>query len=110
LSGTVTFYEFAFFSLLERFCLDKILVYSNELITLDESASKSEPFSFWEKWSGSCPQIYNVAVDVLSIPATSAPSERVFSRASFVLARNRHNLSDEKLEMEVFYKMNSDFL
>lgn len=54
--------------------------------------------------------MHNIAVDVLCIPATSAPSERVFSRASFVLARKRHNLCDEKLENGVFYKMNIEFL
>ena len=56
------------------------------------------------------PQIFNVAVDVLSIPATSAPCERIFSRVGCVLGRNRHNLDDQKLEAEVFYKFNNDFL
>ena len=50
------------------------------------------------------------ALAVLSIPATSAPVERIFSHASFILGRNRHNLSDEKLEEELFYKVNVEFI
>lgn len=79
--------------------------------TLDSSSAMDiEPFSFWEKRKEKLPKIYDIAVDILSIPATSAPTERVFSRASFVLKRNRHNLCDAKLEAEVFFKFNMEFL
>ena len=51
-----------------------------------------------------------LALAVLSIPATSAPVGRIFSHASFILRRNRHNSSDEKLEEELFYKVNVEFI
>ena len=54
--------------------------------------------------------MYNIAVDALSVPATTAPVERVFSRASYILSKKRHNLSNEKLEMELLCKFNSDLL
>ena len=85
----------------------ELVMYSN--VILEETITQN-PFQFWKENSSKFPQIFNVAVDVLSIPATSAPCERIFSRAGFVLGRNRHNLDDQKLEAEVFYKFNNDFL
>ena len=74
------------------------------------SAHFPSPYLLWEKLADKCPVTYSIAVDVLSVPATSAPSERVFSRASHVLGKNRHNLSDANLEKEVFFKFNAEFL
>ena len=54
--------------------------------------------------------MYNIAVDALSVPATTAPVERVFSRASYILSKIRQNLSNEKLEMKLLCKFNSDLL
>ena len=53
--------------------------------------------------------MYNIAVDALSVPATTAPVERVFSRASYILSK-KDNVSNEKLEMELLCKFNSDLL
>ena len=35
--------------------------------------------------------LYNIAVDVLSVSATAAPVERVFSRASYILSKKDYN-------------------
>ncbi len=86
-------------------------MYFCDLKRSDEiSAANEDCLTFWKNRAMKSPKTYNVGVDVLSIPATSGPCEWVFSRASFILSKNRHNLSDEKLEKEIFYKMNIEFL
>ena len=83
-------------------------VYINEIGTTGDVCCNI--FEFWLERKERLPLMYNVAVDVLSVPATTAPVERVFSRASYILSKKRHNLSNEKLEMELLCKLNSDML
>lgn len=84
--------------------------YLSELKASGGTFLSVDPFAFWNERKDKYPFMYNVAVDVLAIPATSAPVERVFSRASFILSRKRHNLEDKKLESELFYKVNIEFM
>lgn len=86
--------------------------FQNELkiYLLDAKSTTSDPLDYWKAKRQSLPILYSIAVDVLSVPATSAPVERVFSKASLVLKKNRHNLSNEKMELEVFFKFNSKFI
>ena len=67
-------------------------------------------FNFWAKQLDILLQMYNLAIHVLSIPATSAPVERIFSKAKYILSRQRHNLKDKNLESELLFKVNFDFL
>src|SRR4051794_16680459 len=50
--------------------------------TSSTSSKEGDCFSFWKNRAEKLPKMYNVALDILSVPATSAPVERVFSRAS----------------------------
>lgn len=83
--------------------------YLDELVNSSISTSEN-PFEFWCRRASKYTELLSISVDVLAIPATSAPTERIFSQASFLLTRKRHNLDDEKLESELFYKVNSRFL
>ena len=74
------------------------------------SFAAGDPCTFWINRTEKFPHLQKVALAVLSIPATLAPVERIFSHASFILGRNLHNLSDEKLEEELFYKVNVEFI
>ena len=80
-------------------------VYVSEMRKL---ANHNDAFAFWSEQKERLPLMYNVAVDVLSVPATTAPVERMFSRASYILSKKRHNLSDEKLEIELLCKFNAE--
>jgi hypothetical protein len=75
-----------------------------------KTVAGDDPLEYWKRKKDALPIIYSVAVDILAIPATSAPVERVFSKASLVLKKNRHNLSDEKMELEVFFRFNSKYI
>jgi hypothetical protein len=54
--------------------------------------------------------MFYFACDILAIPASTAPLERVFSVASQVLGNNRHSISDANLQKELFIRCNKIFL
>ena len=59
-------------------------------ITLSERA---DPITFWVENESSYPLLSAVAIDLLSIPASSAPVEHVFSIASEFTMGKRNRLS-----------------
>jgi len=65
---------------------------------------------FWVQHEQIYPDIANIAFDVLTIPASSAPVERVFSTAEHVSAGKRNRISGVKFEREVLIKKNKSFL
>ena len=62
---------------------------------------------FWINEKNHFPKLYNVALDVLGTPATSAPLEGIFSQASAVLDGRRYRLNEKSLEAELFLRVNS---
>ena len=71
--------------------------------TVESLADSVDLLEYWESQSHEYPLISAVAVDILAIPATSAPVERVFSSAGESTAGKRNRLSDKNLEREVLY-------
>ena len=65
---------------------------------------------FWVDHEQIYPSLADVAFDILTIPASSAPVERVFSTAGTVSAGKQNRLSGAKLEREVLIKKNKTFL
>ena len=59
---------------------------------------------------GKFPLLSLLAQDVLSIPAASAPVERVFSTAGAASSGKSGRLSGENLEIKVFLQRNRAFL
>ncbi len=73
-------------------------------------SSKTAPaiqdeLEFWDN-NADFSLLKDVAVCVLSIPATSAPVERTFSIAGNILADERLRLSDSNLENQIMIKVN----
>ena len=67
------------------------------LSCLDRS---KDPFQWWKTEGKSrFPKLYKLAVRYLSIPATSVPSERIFSSAGEVISKKRNRISDENARM-----------
>ncbi len=65
---------------------------------------------FWLKNQGQYPKLYQVALDILACPATSAPSERAFSQCTIATKGFKGAISDEKLERTVMLKMNKKLI
>jgi hypothetical protein len=51
-----------------------------------------------------------LAERILAIPATSAPSERVFSSAANIVDKKRVRLKPENIDLLVFLRGNKDFV
>lgn len=61
---------------------------------------------YWENNKLKYPALYNLAMKVLTVPAKSAPVERVFSRGGIILRPHRARLSAKLFEMLMFLKCN----
>ena len=66
-----------------------------------------DPLGWWSSHQHMLPYLCKVARHLLCIPATSVPSERVFSTAGDVVTAQRSCLSAEHVDMLVFLKTNA---
>ena len=78
--------------------------------SVEALAEHADPISYWEGMMQEYPLISSVALDILSIPASSAPIERVFSTAGESTIGKRNRLADHNLEREIILKKNKHYL
>lgn len=64
----------------------------------------------WAKYNDRFPQLYKLALKVLSVPATSAPMERVFSQGGLMMRPHRARLGHKMLQSFIFLKCNQTLL
>ena len=81
--------------------------YFDSVETLSEAV---DPLSYWENQVQDYPILSSIALDILAVPASSAPVERVFSTAGDSTAGKRNRLADQSLEREILLKKNKHFL
>ncbi|XP_049302956.1 E3 SUMO-protein ligase ZBED1-like [Bactrocera dorsalis] len=65
------------------------------------------PLNYWDSKKATFPELYELSKKYLCIPATSVPSERVFSKAGQIINDRRNRLKGEKLDQILF--LNSNF-
>lgn len=61
------------------------------------SVSKLQPLEFWSQYHSQFPVLAAMARDILAVPATSASSERVFSKTRGFIPYQRNRLSPKKI-------------
>jgi len=66
----------------------------------------SNPLTFWQQNTHLYPNLSKVARKYLCIPATSTPSERLFSSAGFIVNARRALLDPESVNMLTFLSAN----
>ena len=72
------------------------------------ATSPIDPLAWWKLHGSRFPRISKLAIKYrLAIPASSAPSERVFSRAKLIQQRQRWNLLPQRLEACIMLKHNA---
>lgn len=71
-----------------------------------EESVKIEILAYWQANKGKYPALQSLAVKHLFVPATSTPSERVFSACGQALTERRCRLSPAMLEKLMFLKFN----
>lgn len=64
---------------------------------------KTDPLKWWNSRNmGSQKYLYEVAMKFMSVPATSVPSERVFSKAGQLITERQNRLSGKNIDMLLF--------
>ncbi len=68
---------------------------------------QSDPFKWWsEEGVKRFPLLCQLARKYLSFPATSVPSERVFSAAGEIVSKKRSRISNENVRTLIFLHAN----
>ncbi|XP_068244012.1 zinc finger BED domain-containing protein 4-like [Palaemon carinicauda] len=65
-----------------------------------------DPLKWWKMHSVLFPKLHALAKKFLCIPATSVPSERLFSKAGELISHRRSALSDKNINMILFFNKN----
>ena len=72
----------------------------------EKSSPDEDPLKWWKQNEHRFPQIAIVAKRVLAVPATSVPSERIFSATGLLINKLRNRLSSEIVDAIVFMNKN----
>ena len=71
-------------------------------MALKEEGVKGDLLSFWEKNSKKWPKLSQVTENILSVPAASTSSERVFSMGGLTINDRRTQLSEKNVDGLLF--------
>ena len=71
---------------------------------------KYDPFEWWRVNKIQYPRLAKLAQKYLSIPATSVPSERLFSDAGNLITQDRNRLSPHLVNQMMFLKRNRKYI
>jgi hypothetical protein len=97
--------------MLGNICYAEFQRYKNVSIALHNiDGSFNDPLAWWKKNATKFPLLATLAREYLAIPATSAPSERIWSRASRVLSLKRASLKAEVAQRIMFVNENLSIL
>jgi len=77
-----------------------------QYFSLLHSNRKSKPIDFWIKHKILLGELFNLALKYLVIPATSVPSERIFSKAGEIMPAKRNRTHPKNLDMLIFLNKN----
>ena len=66
----------------------------------------TDVYEWWSEKKSSYPNLYELTKKYLFVPATSAPAERVFSCAGWLLNQRRTRLIGKHVDALIFLKMN----
>jgi hypothetical protein len=67
-------------------------------LDLPQMNSSIDLINWWENQKTSFSSLYKMAIDILNIPATSVPSEQIFSKAGEVVSKSRNRLSKDSIQ------------
>lgn len=72
----------------------------------DEDGTDDDPLAWWRRKEPLFPRLARLARKYLALPASSAPSERIFSKMNAVVDKRRASLDPDRVERLVFIKDN----
>uniref|UniRef100_A0A671NDY4 HAT C-terminal dimerisation domain-containing protein n=1 Tax=Sinocyclocheilus anshuiensis TaxID=1608454 RepID=A0A671NDY4_9TELE len=77
---------------------------------IQSSPIEEDPLMFWAHNKDKYPHLHTLALKVLSVPASSAPVERVFSAGGLLMRPHRASLGSKMLSSLIFLKCNNGLL
>jgi hypothetical protein len=101
---------------LHAVCASELSRYLHDVINkgacpmYDADDAFNDPLKWWKESCAKYPYVANIARKYLAIPATSAPSEQVWSRLARILSLRHAHLSDDLVECMMYMKENLMFL
>ncbi len=101
---------------LRAVCESKLDRYLHDVINkgacpmYDENDAFNDILKWWKENCAKYPYVANIDCKYLAIPATSAPSERVWSRLARILSLRCAHLSDDLVGRMMYMKENLLFL
>lgn len=78
----------------------EVSAYLREYVNTDDE----DPISWWKQNSTKYPRLSVLARRYLATPATSVPSERIFSPARLILTKLRSRLPSSCVDQIIFFK------
>jgi len=87
--------------------------FENEMkkyLSVDQIEYKGSPFLWWKTHQREFPVIASIAREFLCAPATSIPSERVFSKTGSIINKKRTSLSSKNVNMLTFLSHNQKLI
>uniref|UniRef100_A0A182NC58 HAT C-terminal dimerisation domain-containing protein n=1 Tax=Anopheles dirus TaxID=7168 RepID=A0A182NC58_9DIPT len=67
---------------------------------------KENPLLWWQQRKNIYPNLFELVIKYLNVPATSVPCERIFSKAGQILTERRNRLASKKLKEILFIQNN----
>lgn len=90
----------------QQMSVDEVTLYTQEVTpNINES-----PLDWWKLHGSRYPGLQSLAAKYLGIPATSVPSERIFSKSGEIVSRRRASLKPSTVDMLVFLSKNLPIL
>ena len=75
-------------------------------LPIDTVMQQGGQLAWWKEHQGQIPMMAKLAKYILCIPATSTPSERMFSKAGNLINKKRASLKPHKVDMMLFLNAN----
>lgn len=72
----------------------------------DATKLQSGPLAWWKQNSDRYPKLAFAAKHLLCVPATSTPSEHIFSKAGYIVNKTRSSLLPENVDKLIFLAHN----
>jgi hypothetical protein len=80
----------------------------NSYLNMSINGNETDILTFWTQHKAQYNKLIPAVLRILSVPASSAPVERVFSFGGIFLRPNRARMSDKLLSTLVFLKCNEE--
>lgn len=85
---------------------DKVKEEARVYLSLPSIQAEDDPLVWWKGHASELPHLARLAKKLLCIPATSVPSERIFSASGYIVSPLRSALKPDKVNMLTFLHFN----